>query len=519
MKIAIYSRKSRITNIGDSIENQINLCKDYCKNKIVDEIFIYEDEGFSGKNTERPEFKKMLEDARCHKFNSIVCYRLDRISRNLYDFTNIINELDTLNIQFVSIKEQFDTSSPMGKAMMYIASIFAQLERETTAQRVSDNMLQLAKSGQWLGGQTPLGYKSQCKTFYENSKINKKIYVLSPIESEITTIRLIYDLYDKKRSLNKVKDFLNENLIPAKSNINWTAKRVQVILRSPVYVKSSPDVLNYLDSNNINVFGSTKGNGILIYNKTKNITQKRDRSEWIASISDHKGIIDSAKWLQIQNILDTNAKRPPSKGTSNRALLVGILKCANCNGNMYIKHGHISANSNNRILYYVCENKSKSKGKLCDNGNVRVDEIETIVMENINRISIDTSKFIEALFNTMKVKDYSLYSLNVNKQIQYKNIKIQNLLDELSSSPELSKHIKPKILELEDSINNLKDKKLSRSFYLKNNYLLKLFSKEELNISLFEDYITLEEKKYILRELIESIYFNEKSHSLEINYK
>ena len=186
---------------------------------------------------------------------------------------------------------------------------------------------------------------------------------------------------------------------------------------------------------------------------------------------------------------------------------------------MYIKHGHISANSNNRILYYVCENKSKSKGKLCNNGNVRVDEIETIVMENINRISIDTSKFIESLFNTIKVKDYSLYSLNVNKQIQYKNIKIQNLLDELSSSPELSKHIKPKILELEDSINNLKDKKLSRSFYLKNNYLLKLFSKEELNISLFEDYITLEEKKYILRELIESIYFNEKSHSLEINYK
>ena len=84
--------------------------------------------------TPKASFKKMLEDARCHKFNSIVCYRLDRISRNLYDFTNIINELDTLNIQFVSIKEQFDTSSPMGKAMMYIASIFAQLERETTAK-------------------------------------------------------------------------------------------------------------------------------------------------------------------------------------------------------------------------------------------------------------------------------------------------------------------------------------------------------------------------------------------------
>jgi len=519
MKVAIYSRKSRITNTGDSIENQINLCKDYCKDKIVDEIFIYEDEGFSGKNTKRPEFKRMLEDARRHKFNFIICYRLDRISRNLYDFTNIINELDTLNIQFVSIKEQFDTSSPMGKAMMYIASIFAQLERETTAQRVSDNMLLLAKSGQWLGGQTPLGYKSKCKTSYDNNKINKKTYVLSPIESEITTIRLIYDLYEKKRSLNKVKDLLNENLIPAKSSINWTAKRVQIILRSPVYVKSSPKVLDYLSANNINVFGNPNGHGILIYNKTKNITQKRDRSEWVASISDHNGIIDSPKWLQVQSLLDTNARTPPAKGTSNRALLVGILKCANCNGNMYIKHGHILANSNVRILYYVCENKSKSKGKLCNNGNVRVDEIENALIEDINKILIDTSKLIESLFNTIKLKDYSLYSLNINKEIQYKNIKIQNLLDELSLSPELSKHIKPKIIELETSINDLKDKQLSRKMHLKNNYLLNLFSKEKLNLSMFKDYITLEEKKYILRGLIESIYFDDKNHSLEINYK
>ncbi len=91
----------------------------------------------------------------------LVCYRLDRISRNVSDFSALIEELNDRNISFVCIKEEFDTSKPMGKAMMYIASVFAQLERETIAERVRDNMLMLARTGRWLGGTTPLGYTSE----------------------------------------------------------------------------------------------------------------------------------------------------------------------------------------------------------------------------------------------------------------------------------------------------------------------------------------------------------------------
>ncbi len=91
----------------------------------------------------------------------MVCYRLDRISRNIGDFANLIEELNELHISFISIKEQFDTSSPMGRAMMYIASVFSQLERETIAERIRDNMLELSKSGRWLGGNTPTGYTSE----------------------------------------------------------------------------------------------------------------------------------------------------------------------------------------------------------------------------------------------------------------------------------------------------------------------------------------------------------------------
>ena len=118
IKIAIYSRKSKYTGKGESIGNQIELAKEYIRLHYPDvsierDIYIYEDEGFSGGTLDRPEFKKMMQDAKNKQFNVLVCYRLDRISRNIADFSGLINELSYLNISFVSIREQFDGSSPM----------------------------------------------------------------------------------------------------------------------------------------------------------------------------------------------------------------------------------------------------------------------------------------------------------------------------------------------------------------------------------------------------------------------
>ena len=125
--IAIYSRKSKFTGKGESIGNQVELCKEYVRvhfgDAAVDKVVVYEDEGFSGGNLNRPDFKKMMDAAKKRKFKAIIVYRLDRISRNISDFASLIEELARLDISFVSIKEQFDTSTPMGRAMMYIASV------------------------------------------------------------------------------------------------------------------------------------------------------------------------------------------------------------------------------------------------------------------------------------------------------------------------------------------------------------------------------------------------------------
>lgn len=165
MKAAIYSRKSKFTGKGDSIGNQVQACKDYATNHLseynIDEFFIYEDEGFSGGNTNRPEFQRLIEDAKNKKFDFLICYRLDRISRTVSDFSSTLEMLKRNNIKFISVSERFDTSNPMGEAMIYIASVFAQLERRTIAERVRDNMIELAKTGRWLGGISPLGYKSK----------------------------------------------------------------------------------------------------------------------------------------------------------------------------------------------------------------------------------------------------------------------------------------------------------------------------------------------------------------------
>lgn len=93
----------------------------------------------------------MLKLIKENKVNVLICYRLDRISRNIADFSNLINELSKHNVDFISIKEQFDTRTPMGRAMMYIASVFAQLEREVMAERIRDNLLELAKTRHMVG--------------------------------------------------------------------------------------------------------------------------------------------------------------------------------------------------------------------------------------------------------------------------------------------------------------------------------------------------------------------------------
>ena len=160
-KSAIYVRVSTYHQIDkDSLPLQKKDMINYSKLVLgIDDYEIFEDAGFSAKNTDRPAFQQMIKRVKQGEFSHLLVWKIDRISRNLLDFCSMYDELKEHGCIFVSKNEQFDTSSAMGEAMLKIILVFAELERKMTGERVTSVMLDRASKGLWNGAPIPLGYK------------------------------------------------------------------------------------------------------------------------------------------------------------------------------------------------------------------------------------------------------------------------------------------------------------------------------------------------------------------------
>lgn len=522
---AIYSRKSKFTGKGESIENQIQLCTNYGKSLGIDKFLIYEDEGFSGGTTDRPQFQKMLKDAKSKKFNFLICYRLDRISRNIADFSTLINKLQELNIDFISIREQFDTSTPMGRAMMYIASVFAQLERETIAERVRDNMLELAKSGRWLGGQTPLGFKSEKVSYFDAEFKEKSMYKLTPVENELKIVKLIYSKYLNLKSLRKVNQYLLENNIKTKSGADWNVRSISNLLSNPTYVKADASVFSYLNKKGILTIGAPDGlHGILTYNKKKGTGQYRETSEWIAAVAKHEGIIEATKWIEIQKTLKINRSKAPKLGKTHNALLTGILRCGKCGSNMTVIHGGKDKNGK-KIYYYSCAMKINSRGIRCDNGNIRVDKIEQATINRLKEITKDDNILIEEL-KSLKDEISStsdlLGSETISKNIDEIKNSISNLVKKLAENKNssASKYIITEIENKENELNELRSKlnnineKYQKKYNIDVNLDLIIESLNEFSKTI--ELVDIDYKKYLISSVVDKITWNSSTGHIDI---
>jgi DNA invertase Pin-like site-specific DNA recombinase len=532
VKAAIYSRKSIFTGKGESIENQIEFCMEYGNKLGVTEYCIYEDEGYSGGNTNRPKFQQLLRDVKKKQFDILICYRLDRISRNVADFSNTLELLQQNNISFVSIREQFDTSTPMGRAMVYIASVFAQLERETIAERVKDNMLQLAKTGRWLGGQEPYGYKADRITYIDEEFRERSLMRLMPIDEELQLVKLIYIKYLELASITKVVKHLSLKNVQGKNGGQWAFMQVKRLLSNPLYVKSTKETSQYLIQLGINVFGEANENGYLTYNKTKNIVQDRDITEWIAAIGAHAGIIDSDIWLRVQQLLKkNNTIKPPRLGTGeSSALLTGILICDKCGSNMLVKQGHSSrTNINTRYDYYVCSskltNKSNSNKQKCDNRNIRVDKLDSSIISKIKAydkafLIDELSKAINDAYEDNFHKDQID---SIAKKIHEKEKSISNLIIQLANSKneEINKYILIEIEKLNEEVKKLKlELGKIKSLYKSpsnldsdNEFILTIIDALDKNLNYISDIV---DKRNLLRAVIDVVSWNGDTNSFKI---
>ncbi|TCS91303.1 site-specific DNA recombinase [Keratinibaculum paraultunense] len=499
MKIAIYSRKSKYTGKGESIQNQIEMCKDYC-NKHFDqcEFIIYEDEGFSGGDKDRPQFKSMMSDAKKGKFETVVCYRLDRISRNVLDFSQTLEELNNKNISFISINEQFDTSTPIGRAMTYIATVFAQLERETIAERIRDNMIQLAKTGRWLGGVTPTGFDSKEVIYIDPSGKERKMFKLTPIPEEIKIIRLIYSKFLELDSLTQLETFCIQNDIKTKNGNDYTRFTLRSILTNPVYATADEDTYNYFVDNDYEVYADlnefTGNKGIMAYNKTiqkKNTTNKlRDSSEWIIAVGKHPGIIKGSDWVRVQNMIERNRSKTFRKVKNSESLLSGILRCGNCGSFMRPKMGRVNKDGI-QAFYYICELKEKSKREKCNIKNIKGNDLDQLVIDELKKLSYEGS----TLSRKIEKDRVSITSTQSSLKTEIDEIKasidnndkaIANLINSLSEGQESSaaKYIINQIDELDKKNSKLKKRLLELKEKRESNYL------KENDIEIIDDIMT-----------------------------
>ena len=394
-QFVIYSRKSRFTGKGESIENQVEMCRRHISTHYsqeeADGALVYEDEGFSGGTLERPQFQKMMADSHERQFAAIVVYRLDRISRNIGDFAKLIEDLGNREIDFISIREQFDTSSPMGRAMMYIASVFSQLERETIAERIRDNMHELAKTGRWLGGTTPTGYESESITHVTVDGKTRKACKLKMIPDEINLVKLIFDTFIETGSLTKTDQFLMQGSYRTKRDKTFSRFAVKGILSNPVYMIADESAYEYFVENDADLFSEQSDfdgkHGIMAYNRTLQrpgkTHQDKPMNEWIVSVGKHRGIIPGAKWVQVQKMLELNKSRSYRKPRSNVALLSGILCCGNCGGYMRPKLSERMTAAGEPIYTYLCTTKERSRSHVCCMKNANGNLLDTKVIDAI----------------------------------------------------------------------------------------------------------------------------------------
>lgn len=307
-KSAIYVRVStqqQVDRVSLPVQREelINYSR-YALN--ISDYEVFEDAGYSAKNTDRPDYQRMMARVRTGEFSHVLVWKIDRISRNLLDFAAMYAELKRLGVTFVSKNEQFDTSSAMGEAMLKIILVFAELERNMTSERVSAIMLSRASGGSWNGGKVPFGYS-----------YDKETKQFSIRDDEAQIVLHIYDLYESIHSLTTVAKELNERGVRSRTGKPWNPTTIRTMLTNPFYAGTYR--YNYRDESD------------------KSYSVKAE-NEWVLILDHHPPIVTAERQEAIAAILESKQRGWVGAGMTyqrkNTHIFAGLLRCGCCGSTM-----------------------------------------------------------------------------------------------------------------------------------------------------------------------------------------
>ncbi|MDR3560767.1 MAG: recombinase family protein [Negativicutes bacterium] len=352
MQIACYIRVStqEQSEHNISIPAQKTKLMSYCTSRDWTIHDFYVDEGYSGKDFDRPELLRLINDAKSKKFDCVLVWKLDRLSRRQQHVLYLVEEVLLSNgIDFASVTENFDTSKPMGRAMIGIMAVFGQLERETIIERTKMGKEEAARQGRYLGGRPLYGYK------YDST--NRRLEI-NPMEADI--VKFIYAEYIKgDRGYSYIAEQLNQRQIPSPSGRSfWYDMTVARILQNATYS-------GYI------VHGSNLYKG------------------------KHAPIVIEREWRQVQRIIKSNRTRFKPIGLSDgHGLLKGIIYCGECGAKMRFKSAG-TRNGTSRF-FYVCYSVDKRAKHMivdpeCQGTYQNAEKLEKIVAGQVMQYRLEPS--------------------------------------------------------------------------------------------------------------------------------
>lgn len=384
VRCAIYTRKSTDENLDmefNSLDAQREAGEAFVASQKSEGWICmpdkYDDGGYTGGNIERPALKRLMKDIEAGQVDCIVVYKVDRLSRSLMDFASLIQVFDRHNISFVSVTQQFNTTTSMGRLTLNILLSFAQFEREIISERTRDKIAATRRKGKWSGGTPMLGYD-----------VDPRGRRLLVNEDEAARVRGIFELYLQQESLTETIRELDAR--------QWTTKR--------------------WNTQSGHVRGGNRFTKALLFKLLTNviylgkITYKDE-----VHAGEHPAIVDATIFERVQHLLKRNGSNGGSLVRNQfGALLKGILRCASCDCGMV--HTHTTRQKNKRYRYYVCQNAQDRGWKNCPAPSVPAPEIERLVTDEIRAIGEDPSLLADTLAEVRQRTEKDITEFSAEKK-------------------------------------------------------------------------------------------------------